>query len=176
LALWLPLAGAILIAIIPGNAARGARWIAALVSFLVLILAFHLAMTLGLIGPPPADTTVGAPWSPQFATNVPWIPQLNVHYAVGLDGLSGPMFLLNALLVFLAVLVSWNTTVRPREYFALVLVLETAVSGVFSSSDLLLFFLFWELELAPMYLLIGIWGGARREYAAMKFILYTVSA
>src|SRR5207302_10439609 len=90
------------------------------------------------------------------------------------DGLSLPLFVLNALLVFLAVLVSWKTQQRARAYFALLLVVETAVAGVFSSWDLFLFFLFWELELAPMYLLIGIWGGERREYAAMKFILYTV--
>src|SRR5206468_385265 len=75
---------------------------------------------------------------------------------------------------FLAVLVSWKTQQRTRAYFALLLVVETAVAGVFSSWDLFLFFVFWELELAPMYLLIGIWGGERREYAAMKFILYTV--
>jgi len=112
---------------------------------------------------------------PVFTTRVPWIELLGVHYFVGLDGLSLPMFLLNGLLVFLAVLISWKTTVRPREYFALVLVLETAVSGVFSALDFLLFFLFWELELIPMFLLIGIWGSTRREYAAMKFILYTVA-
>src|SRR4030095_13808017 len=98
-----------------------------------------------------------------------------VSYFVGLDGLSLPMFLLNAFLVFLAVLISWNITLRPREYFALILLLETAVAGVFASLDFFLFFLFWELELAPMFLLIGIWGSARREYAAMKFILYTVA-
>jgi NADH-quinone oxidoreductase subunit M len=111
----------------------------------------------------------------QFVTRLPWIPQLNINYATGLDGISLPMFVLNAMLVFLAVLVSWRITLRPREYFALVLVLETAVAGVFASLDFFLFFLFWELELAPMYLLIGIWGSARREYAAMKFILYTVA-
>ena len=138
------------------------------------MLALQLAVTLAQAGPLPADTN-GAPWSPQFVTNLPWIPQLNVHYTVGLDGLSAPMFVLNALLVFLAVLISWNTEMRTKEYFALVLVLETAVAGVFSSLDLFLFFLFWELELVPMYLLIGIWGGERREYAAMKFILYTVA-
>ncbi|MCL4543625.1 MAG: NADH-quinone oxidoreductase subunit M, partial [Chloroflexi bacterium] len=86
-----------------------------------------------------------------------------------------PMVVLTGLLVFMAVLVSWRLDVRPKEYFALVMVLETAMMGVFVSEDLLLFFLFWELELAPMYLLIGIWGGARREYAAMKFILYTMA-
>jgi len=112
--------------------------------------------------------------SPEFVTRIPWIQTLGVSYFVGLDGLSLPMFVLNALLVFLAVLVSCNTSLRRREYFALVLVLETAVSGVFAALDFFLFFLFWELELAPMFLLIGIWGSARRDYAAMKFILYTV--
>src|SRR5207248_10831526 len=99
---------------------------------------------------------------------------LGVSYHIGIDGISLPLVVLNALLTFLAILVSWNLTVRPKEYFALVLILETAVAGVFSSLDLFLFFLFWELELAPMFLLIGIWGGARREYAAFKFILYTL--
>src|SRR5439155_22508974 len=69
---------------------------------------------------------------------------------------------------------SWNLTLRPKEYFALVLVLETAVAGVFTSLDFFLFFLFWELELAPMFLLIGVWGGPNRDYAAMKFLIYTV--
>src|SRR5919198_893738 len=110
----------------------------------------------------------------QFETNVPWIRLIGVSYHIGLDGISLPLVVLNSLLTFLAVLVSWNLAVRPKEYFALVLVLETAVAGVFSSLDLFLFFLFWELELAPMFLLIGIWGGPNREYAAMKFLIYTV--
>ena len=73
------------------------------------------------------------------------------------------------------VLISWKFELRPQLYFVLVLFLETAVTGVFVSLDLFVFFLFWELELAPMFLLIGIWGGARREYAAMKFIIYTIA-
>src|SRR5215216_884360 len=99
IALWLPLVGAVLIAILPGSARGAARWIAAVVSFVVLLLALQLVVSIGQAPPPPADVTVGAPWSPQFVTNLLWIPQLNVHYAVGLDGLSAPMFVLNALLV-----------------------------------------------------------------------------
>lgn len=167
LAIWSPLAGAILIAIVPG-ADRAARWFALLFSGTALLLALVLAANFAPRGPTSAVV------DPQFVTQVSWITQLGASYFVGLDGLSLPLFVLNALLVFLAVLVSWNTTLRAREYFALVLVLETALAGVFSSLDFLLFFLFWELELAPMYLLIGVWGGARREYAAMKFILYTI--
>lgn len=170
LAIWLPLAGALLIVVLPGGE-RWARWVALLVSGLALILALLLLFNFHR----DLAATDAAWLVPQFSTQVPWITQLGASYSVGLDGLSLPLFVLNALLVFLAVLVSWQTSLRAREYFALVLVLETAVAGVFSSLDLLLFFLFWELELAPMFLLIGIWGGARREYAAMKFILYTVA-
>lgn len=169
LAIWLPLAGAAIIAVLPGKSDRGARWIAASTSGAVLVLALVLALAFDRSIPPSAAL------NPQFVTRVPWIPQLGVSYFVGLDGLSLPMFILNAFLVFLAVLVSWGTSYRSRHYFALVLVLETAVGGVFASLDLFLFFLLWELELAPMYFLIGVWGSERREYAAMKFILYTIA-
>jgi NADH-quinone oxidoreductase subunit M len=91
------------------------------------------------------------------------------------DGVSLPMVVLNAFLCFLVVLISWNLELRPQLYFVLVQFLESAVTGVFVSLDLFVFFLFWELELAPMFLLIGIWGGPRREYASMKFIIYTIS-
>ena len=167
LAIWLPLVAAAAIALLPVSKERNARWVAAAISGVALVLALALAWSFTRL-PPTAS-------GPQFVTNVPWIPQLGASYFIGLDGLSLPMFVLNAFLVFLAVLVSWNTTLRPREYFALIMVLETAVAGVFASLDFFLFFLFWELELAPMFLLIGIWGSARREYAAMKFILYTVA-
>lgn len=166
LAIWLPFVAAIAIVLLPVAQERNARRVALGASGIVLLLAALLALSF---------SRLPAAGAPQFATNLPWIPQLRVAYFVGLDGLSLPMFLLNAFLVFLAILVSWNTTLRPREYFALLMVLETAVSGVFASLDFFLFFLFWELELAPMFLLIGIWGSARREYAAMKFILYTVA-
>jgi NADH-quinone oxidoreductase subunit M len=142
---------------------NGPRGIAALVSGLVLVLALVLFANYnrGLGGF-------------QFETNVPWITLIGANYHVGVDGISLPLVVLNALLTFLAVLVSWNLGLRTKEYFALVLVLETAVAGVFTSLDWFLFFLFWELELAPMFLLIGVWGGPNREYAAMKFLIYTV--
>lgn len=168
LCIWLPLIGALAIALLPRQRERSARWIAAGISGAVLALALALAAAFDRTAHPSTVT-------PQFVTHLPWIPPLGASYFVGLDGLSLPMFVLNALLVFLAVLISWDTSLRPRAYFALVLVLETAVSGVFAALDFLLFFLFWELELAPMFFLIGIWGSERREYAAMKFILYTVA-
>src|SRR5204863_4714078 len=98
-----------------------------------------------------------------------------VSYLVGVDGLNLPMVLLTTLLTLLAVLASWTIDLRPKAYFLLLLLLETGVNGVFASMDFFLFFLFWEVELVPMYLLIGIWGGPRREYAAIKFVIYTLT-
>jgi NADH-quinone oxidoreductase subunit M len=111
----------------------------------------------------------------QFESVAPFIPQIGSSLRIGVDGVSLPLVLLNAFLGFLVVLISWKFELRPQLYFVLVLMLQTAVTGVFVSLDLFVFFLFWELELAPMFLLIGIWGGARREYAAMKFIIYTIA-
>ena len=139
------------------------RTIAALVSGITLLLALVLFANFD-------RTRSGF----QFETNEPWIPLIGVNYHVGVDGISLPLVVLNALLTFLAVLVSWNLAVRPKAYFALVLVLETAVAGVFSALDFFLFFLFWELALGPIFLLIGVWGGPRREYAALQSLMYTV--
>jgi NADH-quinone oxidoreductase subunit M len=111
----------------------------------------------------------------QFESVAPFIPQIGSSLRIGVDGISLPLVFLNCFLTFLVVLISWKFELRPQLYFVLVQVLQTAVTGVFVSLDLFVFFLFWELELAPMFLLIGIWGGVRREYAAMKFIIYTIS-
>jgi NADH-quinone oxidoreductase subunit M len=114
---------------------------------------------------------------PQFVERYLWMPTLNIQYYLGVDGLNLPMVVLTTLLTFLAILGSWNPIkFRLKEYYALLLLLELGILGVFSSLDMLMFFLFWEVELIPMYLLISIWGPApeRREYAALKFVLYTV--
>ena len=95
-------------------------------------------------------------------------------YHLGVDGLSAPMVLLTGLLGFCAILASWSVRLRAKEYFIWLLVLQTSVMGVFTSLDFLLFFLFWELELLPMYLLISIWGTGRKEYSAMKFLIFTI--
>ena len=95
-------------------------------------------------------------------------------YHLGVDGLSAPLVLLTGLLGFAAVFASWNIRLRVKEYFIWLLVLQTSVMGVFASLDFLLFFLFWELELIPMYLLISIWGTGRKEYSAMKFLIFTL--
>lgn len=111
----------------------------------------------------------------QFEEKILWIPAINVYYHLGVDGLSLPLLILMALLGVLAVLVSWRVELRPREYFAWLLVLETSILGVFCSLDLILFFLFWELELIPMYFLISIWGSGRKEYSAIKYVIYTLT-
>jgi NADH-quinone oxidoreductase subunit M len=96
-------------------------------------------------------------------------------YQVGVDGLSAPLVLLNCLLLFVAVFSSWNVEKGVKGYFMLLLLLEVGINGVFVSLDLFLFYVYWELMLLPMYFLIGIWGGPRREYAAIKFFLYTLA-
>lgn len=111
-----------------------------------------------------------------FVEQHTWIAALKIQYKVGLDGVSIPMYALTALLTLLACLFSWGTRERAREYFALFLLLEIALLGVFAALDLFLFYVFWELVLIPMYFIIHIWGGPRRAYAAIKFFIYTFSA
>jgi len=111
----------------------------------------------------------------QFEELYRWIPSLNIHYHMGIDGISLFLILLTTFLTPLAVLCSWKSIqTHVKEFFAMLLVLETGMIGVFCSLDLFLFFLFWEVMLIPMYFLIGIWGHGRKIYAALKFILYTM--
>lgn len=106
--------------------------------------------------------------------NLPWIESLRVSYHLGVDGLSMPLIVLTTLLTLLCVIYSWRIEVRVKEYMALFMLLLTGMLGVFCSLDFILFYVFWEVSLVPMYFLIGIWGGPRREYAAIKFFLYTL--
>ncbi len=154
---------------------RSAKWVAAIVSGAVFLASLWLYLGLVFKGGPFGDVM-----NPQWAVNEPWINaniggfHFQVQFAFGADGLSMPMIILNGLLTFLAVVSSWRLEKRQGLYMALLLFLETGVMGVFASFDLFLFILFWEVELIPMFLLIGIWGGARREYAAWKFLIYTL--
>jgi NADH-quinone oxidoreductase subunit M len=111
----------------------------------------------------------------QFIERVPWIPSIGVQYFVGIDGISLLLVLLTTLLGFLSILSSWTAiTERVKEYYIFMLVLQTGMLGVFVSLDFFLFYVFWEAMLVPMYFLIGIWGGPRKLYAAIKFFLYTL--
>jgi len=109
----------------------------------------------------------------QFQEYLPWIDTLGLSYQVGIDGLSLPLVALNSLLTLIAIYSSENSIKRPRLYYSLILLLNVAVVGAFIAQNLLLFFLFYELELVPLYLLIAIWGGAKSGYAATKFLIYT---
>lgn len=160
--IFLPLIGAIVIALLGANHRRIKLTAAAFaaVSF-VLSLALFCMFDRSLDGP-------------QFVEQMSWIPAIDVQYFMGIDGLSLPLVILTTFIGLVAVLVSWKIDLRVREYFAWLLVLETGILGVFCSLDLLLFFIFWEVELIPMYMLISIWGTGRKEYSAIKFVLYTL--
>ena len=105
---------------------------------------------------------------------MPWIPRFNIDYYLGVDGISMPLVLLTTVLCFLAMIASWNIDKYVRGYCILFLLLETGMLGTFLALDFFLFYIFWEVMLLPMYFLIGVWGGPRREYAAIKFFLYTL--
>jgi len=110
----------------------------------------------------------------QFVEKTPWIAAFDIQYFLGLDGFSAPMVLLTVLLGFICILASWNINQHVKGYFTLFLLLETSMLGVFCALDFFLFYVFWELMLLPMYFLIGVWGGPRKEYAAIKFFLFTL--
>jgi NAD(P)H-quinone oxidoreductase subunit 4 len=112
----------------------------------------------------------------QLVESYPWVPQLNLNWSLALDGLSMPLILLTGLINTLAIFAAWKVTNKPRLFYGLMLAMYSAQLGVFLAQDLLLFFLMWEIELVPVYLLISIWGGQKRQYAATKFILYTAAA
>lgn len=164
--IFLPLAVAALIALLPKSQEQSAKWVAALGA------AATFAITLGLfIAYDRGDG--GYQWVNETTWVDSDIASFNLNYAVGLDGLSLPLVTLTAFLTLVAVLISWRIDLRPKEYFGWLLVLETSLLGVFSSLDFVLFFLFWEVELIPMYFLITIWGSGNRVYSAWKYVLYT---
>jgi NAD(P)H-quinone oxidoreductase subunit 4 len=112
----------------------------------------------------------------QLVERYSWIPQLGLNWSVGVDGLSMPLVVLTGFVTTLATFAAWNIKMKPRLFYSLMLVMYSAQIAVFLAQDLLMFFMLWELELVPVYLLISIWGGAQRFYAATKFILYTALA
>ncbi|BAW96923.1 NADH dehydrogenase subunit D2 [[Synechococcus] sp. NIES-970] len=162
-AIALPILAALVIPLIPDKEGKTIRWYTlgvALTDFALLITAFWQNYDLGRT-------------EFQLTENFSWIPQLGLNWSLGVDGLSMPLILLATLITTLAILAAWNVTKKPKLFAALILVMLSAQIGVFAVQDLLLFFIMWELELVPVYLLISIWGGKKRLYAATKFILYT---
>ncbi len=161
--LFAPLVGMAILLCIPSSNARAIKWwanIASLIGFLIsLPLVFNFDHTKDY----------------QFVERADWIPTLGAHYHLGIDGLSLLLVMLTTLLGFISILSSWTAiNTRLKEYYSLFLLLQTAMLGVFMSLDFLLFFVFWEIVLVPMYFIIAIWGGPRRSYAAIKFVIYTL--
>ena len=165
----LPAFGALLMPLMPGDDERPSPWprnlaLAVLLADLLLMLVvFSTRFDPGFSGL-------------QLVERVSWLPAIGLEWSLGADGLSAPLVVLSGLVTFLSVAASWSVQRKCKLYFALLLVQASAQGLVFLSQDFLLFFLAWELELVPVYLLIAIWGGQNRQYAATKFILYTALA
>jgi len=157
-----PLAGAILIAVLPAGNDRLYRNTALATSLLTLMLAFYLLSVFDI-------TATGL----QFTEHMKWNPRLGMAYDIGVDGIALPMIVLASVLCFIAVLASSSISDRPRAYYLLLLLLETAMLGVFMAQDWVLFYVFWELTLIPLFFLIDRWGGKQRHGAALNFVLYT---
>ena len=162
-----PVLGAILVATLPKDEERYAKYMALAVTGIVLAVSL---VVFGMFDTGDAGL--------QFTESFRWIRAedagFDVQYFLGVDGLGLTMVILTTLLFTVGVLISWKVELRSKEYFAWLLALETGVLGVFMAQDLILFFFFWEVELLPMYLLISIWGSGRKEYSAMKFLLFTL--
>src|SRR5512146_469717 len=166
LILFVPTAAALLMLFIPGDQKGVIRWTAFIASLIPLLLTIYAWAT---FVPPTAPN--------QFASNeqYTWYNVINSSFHVGLDGIALTMVLLTTLLMPLVILASWKIEDRVKAYMILFMLLETGMLGVFMALDLLLFFAFWEVGLVPMYFLIAQWGGANRNYASLKFILFTMA-
>jgi proton-translocating NADH-quinone oxidoreductase chain M len=164
LLLLVPLIGALL-TFFSGKNEKAARLLPIVFSGLTLVLA-----SLMMLGFDFGNAGIN---NYQYVEQYDWVPSLGITYHLGVDGISVPMVWLTALLCFLAILFSWDVKNRTKEYMGLMLVLEVGVLGVFMTLDFFLFYIFWEIVLIPMFFLISIWGGPRREYAAIKFFIYT---
>jgi NADH-quinone oxidoreductase subunit M len=159
--------------IVPRGKEEAVRWITLGTTAFVFVLSLWLAMPFLFGAPGPGQFVVGEPGM-QAVVKLPWIRSFGIEYLLGLDGISMPLVVLTTFLSMLAVAASWPITKHVKAYHILFLLLETGMLGVFVSLDFFLFYVFWEVMLLPMYFLIGIWGGPRREYAAIKFFLYTL--
>ena len=161
---FLPLLGAIVVGLVPSRNVAALRWTALGFAFLTFLASLAL-----LAGYQPKEPGF------QFVESVPWIPSFGIAYTVGVDGLSVALVVLTTTISWIAILASFRPIQeRVKEYMISFLILEVGMIGVFVALDLFLFYIFWEIVLVPMYLIIGIWGGSNRIYATIKFVLYTL--
>ena len=160
---WLPIGGGVAVMLVGDARASLARWLALGVAIAAFVLSVPLYTGF--------DTSSAAL---QFIERVPWVASLHADYYLGIDGIALPLILLTTFSTVLVVIAGWTVIEkRPSQYFAAFLIMEGLMVGVFSAADALLFYVFWEAMLIPMFIIIGIWGGARRVYATIKFFLYT---
>ena len=158
-----PIAAGLLIPFIPDKDGKTVRWYSltvGLIDFAIIVYAFY------------SGYEIGNP-DLQLVESYSWIPQLDLNWSVGVDGLSMPLVLLTGFITTLAIMAAWPVTFKPKLFYFLMLAMYGGQIAVFAVQDMLLFFLVWELELVPVYLILSIWGGKKRLYAATKFILYT---
>ena len=173
----LPVLGMILVLMLPKEARAAVRWTSLFFTVLQLVLAVIIFAKFdrGMAG---INTQAGMQFVERASwidiKSVAWFGRIHIEYLLGIDGLSVSMVLLTALISCIATISSWTIEKSIKGYFALLLLLDTGMMGVFVSLDFFLFYVFWEVMLLPMYFLIGVWGGPRREYAAIKFFLYTL--
>ncbi|MBI4822830.1 MAG: NADH-quinone oxidoreductase subunit M [Nitrospirae bacterium] len=162
--IFTPVLGALIILLIKRSHEELIKWASLSFTTITFILSIPLFMTF--------DKTT---YAMQFGEKHSWIPAWNINYMLGIDGISVLFVMLSALLGILCVLVSWKAiTSKVKEFYIAILLIEAAMTGVFSALDFFLFYIFWEAMLIPMYLLIGVWGGPKRVYAAIKFFLFTL--
>ncbi|HKI74675.1 MAG TPA: NADH-quinone oxidoreductase subunit M [Pseudomonadales bacterium] len=163
LLVWLPIFGGIVLLLVGDSSPTRARWLALIVSLVTFILSIPLY----------THFQMGSP-DMQFVERAAWIPQFGIQYYLGVDGISVPLIILTTFSTILVVLAGWKVvTYKPSQYMAAFLIMEGVMVGVFSALDAILFYVFWEAMLVPMFLIIGIWGGPNRIYATVKFFLYT---
>ncbi|BBB22257.1 NADH dehydrogenase I subunit M [Abyssogena phaseoliformis symbiont OG214] len=163
LLIWLPIFSGVLVIFISNNRANTARWVSVIISILVFMMS--LSLYTGF------DSSTHLM---QFVEKASWISQFNIHYHIGVDGISMPLIILTTFSTILVIVAGWEViTKRCAHYMAAFLMMEGLIIGVFSSLDAILFYTFWEASLIPMLLIIGIWGGNNRVYASIKFFLYT---
>jgi NADH-quinone oxidoreductase subunit M len=161
--IWLPILGGIVVMALGSERAKLGKIVALATSVLTFVISIPLYTDF--------DVTSG---NLQFIESVPWIERWNAFYGLGVDGISMPLILLTTFLTPIVVIAGWEVIkLRPAQYFAAFLLLEGLMVGVFAATDALLFYIFWEAMLVPMFIIIGIWGGERRVYATLKFFLYT---
>jgi len=162
---FIPLIGAAIICLLPKSQEKSIKWVALLTTIPQLILAWQIFTTFNK--EIPGFQFIHGPFS--------WISAFHINYYMGIDSISVSMVLLTALIGFVSIIASWGINKQQKAYYSLLLLLITGMMGTFVALDFFLFYIFWELMLLPMYFLIGIWGGPRREYAAIKFFLYTLA-